>query len=783
LRLDEAVELALQVAEGLAAAHERGIVHRDIKPGNIMITTKGRPKIMDFGLAKSPGQTKLTRAGTTTGTVAYMSPEQSRGEDVDRRTDIWSFGAMLYEMLTGRRPFRGDRDQAIIHSILNDEPEPITGLRTGVPIELERIAQKAMAKRADERYQHVDDMMVDLRGLRNKLEAPTQIIPARPVAEESSTPLVAAPARDSLKRIWIPAAIVIVAVLGFFALKPVIFDRVPVTEARPIVVVSFENQTGDPSYDHLRTAIPNLLITSFEQSRLLRVTTWERLHDLLAQAGKEDVGFIDRDLGFELCRMDGVGSIVLGSFTKAGDMFATDAKLLDVNTKTLVVSASARGEGESSILRSQIDELSREICRGVGLPEHKGEKGQASIAEATTTSMEAYNHFLRGRASLERYYVGEAKRELQAAVEIDPSFAMAYTYLGLAHEYGTDWQETVAAMRQAMSVAHRVTGRERLYIEAFHAHYVERDLRRMTAVWENLTREYPKEKRAYVYLGWSRFCAGEWEAAIEAYEGALELDPSFGDAWNDLAYAYADAGDLDRALECAQRYVALRPGDANPLDSTAEMYFRMGRLDEALANYTEAFEISPHFVDDWRVGYVHALREDYEEASRWVDRFAAKAASRDRKAQAQVWMGLYSAWLGSFGQCRRDLDEARDLARADSNRLWEDQAGRTRAWSFLLRGEPERGRAFFESWLESVHEPSYPPAYVTFDPPVQVYAAERSLYLGLADLRGGNLQSARSRLSELESLAGDPGDLNPLFWSWMEFFRDSLAAELLLAEG
>ena len=145
MKIHEAVIAALEIAQGLAAAHARGIVHRDIKPENVMVTAEGRPKLMDFGLAMSRSRIRLTRTGTTTGTVAYMSPEQSRGEEVDRRTDIWSFGAMLYEMLTGRLPFRGDHDQAVIHAILNDEPEPITALRTGVPIELDRIVAKAMA--------------------------------------------------------------------------------------------------------------------------------------------------------------------------------------------------------------------------------------------------------------------------------------------------------------------------------------------------------------------------------------------------------------------------------------------------------------------------------------------------------------------------------------------------------------------------------------------------------------------------------------------------------------
>ncbi|MFQ5640862.1 MAG: serine/threonine protein kinase, partial [bacterium] len=162
LPLEQAIEIAVQVADGLQEAHEAKIVHRDIKPANIMLTKKGQVKIMDFGLAKMAQASLMTKAGTTLGTASYMSPEQARGEVVDHRTDIWSFGVLLYEMVSGQRPFQGDYEQAVIYSITNEDAPPVTGLRSGVPLELERILNKALAKNPDERYQHVDEMRVDL---------------------------------------------------------------------------------------------------------------------------------------------------------------------------------------------------------------------------------------------------------------------------------------------------------------------------------------------------------------------------------------------------------------------------------------------------------------------------------------------------------------------------------------------------------------------------------------------------------------------------------------------
>ncbi len=161
MKITDVIATGLDVGQGLAAAHAQGIVHRDIKPGNVMLTSDRRAKVLDFGLALAPERTRLTMEGKTTGTVSYMSPEQSRGDAVDHRTDIWSLGVMLYEMLTGRRPFAGEHEQAVLHSIMNDEPESPTGLRTGVPLALERVVTKAMAKSPEERYQHIDDLLAD----------------------------------------------------------------------------------------------------------------------------------------------------------------------------------------------------------------------------------------------------------------------------------------------------------------------------------------------------------------------------------------------------------------------------------------------------------------------------------------------------------------------------------------------------------------------------------------------------------------------------------------------
>ena len=236
----------------------------------------------------------------------------------------------------------------------------------------------------------------------------------------------------TLKKLLVPVLIVLgVVAAGLLALF-LIPRKEPTRHS--IAVISFKNQTGDKAYDYLQEAIPNLLITSLEQSKYLRVTTWERMKDVIRQMGKEAGGLINEDLGFELCRKEGIEAIVLGSFVKAGEMFATDAKVLEVDTKKLLKSAGARGEGVGSILKSQIDELSRNISRGIGLSERKiAATAPARIIDLTTNSMEAYNYFLRGRDDYEKFFYQDAQKFLRKAVEIDPTFAVAYLYLAKAN--------------------------------------------------------------------------------------------------------------------------------------------------------------------------------------------------------------------------------------------------------------------------------------------------------------------------------------------------------------
>jgi serine/threonine protein kinase len=273
-KIYDLIGIAIQITQGLARAHESNIIHRDLKPANIIITDHGEVKIVDFGLAKLAGQTKLTKEGTTLGTVAYMSPEQSRGEAVDLKTDIWSIGVMLYEMITGQLPFKDDYEQAILYSIMNDEPEPVTALRTGVPMELERIINKCLSKNPEVRYQHADDLSADLKKLHGDLEGSKQAAP--PVVESQKLP------EQRLKRIALYAGFLLfITILIISAIF--LYDRFfkpeesqtetvnqPVWE-NSIAVLPFKNISPDPEQEYFCDGITEQIITNLTKLNRLKV--------------------------------------------------------------------------------------------------------------------------------------------------------------------------------------------------------------------------------------------------------------------------------------------------------------------------------------------------------------------------------------------------------------------------------------------------------------------------------------------------------------------------------
>jgi len=586
--------------------------------------------------------------------------------------------------------------------------------------------------------------------------------------------------KSRLKKLLIPALVIVILAIiavGIWQTLPRYSEVSPLANRPSVAVISFENQTRDNSYDYFSKIIPNLLITSLEQSGHFYVTSWERLRDLLRQMGKEDLEFIDKDLGFELCQMEDVDAIVIGSFTKAGDMFVTDIKVLDVETKRILKSANSRGNGEESIIQSQIDELSKEISRGIGISEGKIEETPVRIADVTTNSLEAYKYFLRGREAFEKSYGDDARKYLEKAVELDPTFAIGYHYLALAHGRGSDLR--YEAFEKAKAFSNKATEKERLYIDAFHARVVELNREKCIDLLEQIVKKYPREKRAHYWLGRYSWGNRMFDEAIDKLHLVLELDPNYGQALNLLGYIYSDMENYEKAVEYLEKYASVSPGEANPIDSLGELYYFMGRLDEAIAKFKEALRIKPNFESNNNLAYIYALKENYTEATKWVDRGFNVTQYPRRRLDSHMWKGFFYFWLGRWEDSLAELQTAEDTAKSIGNM---DSViyflKRMRGWVCYEKGQLELSQKYFKSWLDLILDlikERYP------DSPDRVLYHETiyNIFLGLIDKRGSRIDSAKSRIGKIKSLCPS---LELGFDNRKSFLYSLLYGEVALAE-
>ena len=762
MAIERVIDISIQICKGLQKAHEKGIIHRDIKPANVMITADDEVKLVDFGLAKLSNQTVLTREGTTLGTVAYMSPEQARGEPVDHRTDIWSLGVVMYEMVCGRLPFTGEYDQAVLYEIASEKPQPLTGLRTGVPIELEHIINKCLAKKPEERYQHVDELLADFRRFKKESE------PSRTsyVSEKK-------PSRSFIRKLKWPvaltAAVLILTVISF-AIKSIFFDSAMAIQPKPIVVITFKNQTGESAYDYLEQAIPNLLITSLEQSKYLQVITWERMYDLLEKLGKADVKEIDQELGFEICRLEGVESIVLGSFVKAGDIFATDVKVLDVQSKVLIKSASAKGEGVGSILQRQIDELSEQISQVILPAAEPGRGSSVNISDITTPSIEAYHYFLKGRDAFHKMYYPDAGKFLEKAVALDSTFALAYLYLARTHANLEEDEAADSLYEQAKMFATRAPAKDQMYIDAWYAGRIENNPEKKIRILKEIIHQYPQEKEAYANLAWYYQNQKQFDLALATYEKVLDMDPQYGPVLNMMAYTYCDMKQFEKAAEYFDRYLKALPGDANPYDSIGELYLSMGQLDKAIDYYEHAIQVKPDFNAEWRIAIIYGLTEDYDHSIKWIDQLIARRPVRGFESSAYWWKALY---LYLTGQRRAAVNSL-----AKSERLAEEIKSSTikrinkflKAWFYFDQENIAKSlteyRAFYNQRLQA--SPQY----------LADHKADYYYFIGLLLGSQAKADSARKFLNQIRQIYPE---LTPLGKERMDYCCDYLYTQILVA--
>ena len=661
----EAVDLAIQIAEGLAEAHAHNIVHRDIKPSNVMITVQGVAKIVDFGLARVVSSQSATQTGGTTGTVSYMSPEQVLGKGVDQRADIWAFGVVLAEMLTGQNPFLRDSAPSIIMAILNEPPRTLDG----VPMELQQIIYRALSKDVATRYSSCAEMLSDLKQIRAQLpepsaapdpSAPTRSIrPAefqKYVEHASHSAWLPVPRRRTALQWGILSAALLVLILAGLSFIPAVRERltgsIAASSQKHIAVLPFDNIGNDPANEPLAEGLMDSLAGKLSKLDVGQQSLWVVPSSEVRRRKVSDPESALHDLGANL--------VVKGSIQRDGQQVLLTVNLIDTKNLRQVGSASLEDRaGDLSTLQDEaVSKLARLMHISVTADMLRNTGGSVTPA--------AYEDYLKALGYMQRYdkpgNLDSAITSLDSAVKTDPRFAVAYAQLGEAYrlkfmlDQNPKWvDEALANSQKALQLNDNLPG---IYVALakLHASTGKHDL--ALQEFQHAFQLNPRDPEVFAGLAGAYEHAGRLADAEENYKKAAALRPDYWGGYNDLGWFYYRQGRTADALAQFQHVLQLTPDNAAAYSNLATVESDLGKNAESEAAFKKSIELAPSYAAYSNLGALYYSEKRYGEAAE-----ATEKALTLNNQDYRVWQNLDNAytWLGNESKAREAADHQLQL--------------------------------------------------------------------------------------------------------------------------
>jgi tetratricopeptide (TPR) repeat protein len=696
--MERFLSLAIGLTDAVSAAHRQGILHRDLKPDNVMLTPDGRLKVLDFGLAKlrfdgeegdrtTKETQSVTQDGRIVGTVAYMSPEQAQGLPVDHRSDIFTLGILLYEMATGERPFRGNTNLSVLSSILKDTPRPASELRDDIPKPLARMIQRALEKRPEDRYQSASDLRRDLEDLKRDVDSGELVL-----GTTAGRPRLVA---SSGRRRWALPAAIGAALVVVGAMAALFFRGQPPATAedgrRSVAVFYFDNLSGDPQLDWLRTGLTDMLVTNLSQSPDLRVVGTTRLYQLLEDTGHRDDRTVSAPVVETVSRKAGATTALVGSFVRAGSQIRISASVQDPKSGEVLASERVEGDAENGLF-ALVDELTGRLKKRLEMPAttrmadgNRPHWKERKLEEVTTTSVAAFRAYAEGSRLHDRLQEKEAQAYFEKAVEADPGFAMALAKLSVVHANQGNIDKARAYAAKAVEKSGNLPPGERFYIEGRQYSLDPASIEKAVAAYQKAVDDAPGHTAARNNLAQMLIELRRYPEALVHLEELRRHGMTFAGSYWSLAEAYVATGHPEKAREALASYAAEHPDRSAGHENVAFFELSQGRTGEALAAFDKAAALHPDDSTKIETGrfVAYALRDEWPQAEAAAKRLMASDDPRQR------WEG--GATLAMASLYRGDLGEARRLT-AEGAKTGRNPEERVGARLFRARLEAELGR-------------------------------------------------------------------------------------------